>query len=389
MSRLTEAVRRAGGDSAIEAPSEPTPSGDAATTFPSEIADDASEVTPLMAMPPSAVPPSAMPPSAMPPVAMPPFATPLASRSSAAISSSAVEAEVPVEHDPKRQRTLVKAASRAGSHNHEGGGRQMTEQPPNETTIREADGAPGVFSAFKAELLERLVVPNGAPPGMVEEYRKLAAALHHAQLAHGTKLIMVTSASPSEGKTLTACNLALTLSQSYQRHVLLVDADLRKPSVHEVFGVENSVGLLDALRENADDEDRNVQLVEVSSRLELLLSGGVTSDPMRLLTSSMLRALLRDAREAFDWVIIDTPPAAFLPDCNLLAASVDATLLVVRAFVTPYPLVQRVVEAVGHDKIIGVVLNQAEQTPTPGYYGYGYGYGYGYRRGIYGDSPTK
>jgi capsular exopolysaccharide synthesis family protein len=252
------------------------------------------------------------------------------------------------------------------------------------------DGQLAVFTEYNKKLVERLVVPGGAPHQMIEEYRKLAAALHHAQLAHGTKVIMVTSASPGEGKTLTASNLALTLSQSYQRHVLLIDADLRKPTVHEVFAVENAAGLIDALRESPDKTDRHVPLVQVSSRLELLLSGGVTPDPMSLLTSETLRALLKDASEAFDWVIVDTPPAAFLPDCNLMSSAVDAALIVVRAFVTPYPLVQRVVEAVGHDKVLGVVLNHAEQSPGSGYYGYGYGYnygGYGYYGG--GLAPSK
>ncbi len=248
-----------------------------------------------------------------------------------------------------------------------------------------------VFTEFNKKLVERLVVPNGAPHTMIEEYRKLAAALHHAQLAHGTKVIMVTSASPGEGKTLTASNLALTLSQSYQRHVLLIDADLRKPTVHSVFGVENSAGLIDALRQGPEKTDRHVPLVQVSTRLELLLSGGVTPDPISLLTSDTLRGLLKDAAEAFDWVIVDTPPAAFLPDCNLMSSAVDAALIVVRAFVTPYPLVQRVVEAVGHDKVLGVVLNHAEQSPQSGYYGYGYGYGYnsyGYGYSGGGLNPT-
>jgi capsular exopolysaccharide synthesis family protein len=269
------------------------------------------------------------------------------------------------------------------------GGRVQTDS--NGRRVREQRGsatapeAPlALFTEFNKKLIERLVVPNGAPHMMIEEYRKLAAALHHAQLAHGTKVIMVTSASPGEGKTLTASNLALTLSQSYQRHVLLIDADLRKPTVHEVFGVDNSTGLIDALREAPDKADRHVPLVQVSTRLELLVSGGVTPDPMSLLTSDALRALLKDAAETFDWVIVDTPPAAFLPDCNLMSSAVDAALVVVRAFVTPYPLVQRVIESVGHDKVLGVVLNHAEQSPASGYYGYGYGYNYG---GYYGTLP--
>ena len=255
-------------------------------------------------------------------------------------------------------------------------------RPLDHRTERADRTAPAVFTDFNEKLIERLVVPDGAPQTMIEEYRKLAAALHHAQLAHGTKIIMVTSASPGEGKTLTASNLALTLSRSYERHVLLIDADLRKPTVHEVFGLQNSSGLLDALRDTPAKSDRQVPLVQVSARLKLLLSGGITPDPMSLLTSDAIRALLKDAAEAFDWVIVDTPPAAFLPDCNLLASAVDAALIVVRAFTTPYPLVQRVIESVGHEKIIGVVLNHAEQAPSSGYYGYAYG-------GYYGVAPTK
>src|SRR3954466_13021805 len=147
-------------------------------------------------------------------------------------------------------------------------GRVQEQKPP---PAHGPDGQLSVFTEFNKKLVERLVVPNGAPHTMIEEYRKLAAALHHAQLAHGTRVIMVTSASPGEGKTLTASNLALTLSQSYQRHVLLIDADLRKPSVHDVFGVENAAGLIDALRQSPEKTERHVPLVQVSTRLELLL----------------------------------------------------------------------------------------------------------------------
>jgi capsular exopolysaccharide synthesis family protein len=345
MSRLTEALKRAnGGGSALVTPTVDTSAP--IDTFPLE-ADAAEPIHPIF------------------------------------------EDEAPPQSD---ERTLTLRADSTGHRvqaDHSGGrvqtdsnGRRVREQRGTAT----APEAPlALFTEFNKKLIERLVVPNGAPHTMIEEYRKLAAALHHAQLAHGTKVIMVTSASPGEGKTLTASNLALTLSQSYQRHVLLIDADLRKPTVHEVFGVENASGLIDALRET-DKTDRHVPLVQVSTRLELLLSGGVTPDPMSLLTSDALRALLKDASETFDWVIVDTPPAAFLPDCNLMSSAVDAALIVVRAFVTPYPLVQRVIESVGHDKILGVVLNHAEQSPAAGYYGYGYGYSYG---GYYGTLAPK
>lgn len=252
--------------------------------------------------------------------------------------------------------------------------------------VRTADprGTTTVSSTVNAKVIERIATPGGAPPMMTEEYRRVAAVLHHAQMAQGTKVLMVTSACPGEGKTLTATNLALTLSQSYERRVLLIDADLRKPALHDLFDLKNTSGLLDALRSDPAKGDRSVPVVQLFSRLHVLLTGGVPPDPVSLLTSDALHSLVKDSAEAFDWVILDTPPAAFLPDCKLLSTIVHATVLVVRAFATPYPLVQQVVEAVGHDKIVGVVLNHSEHARNSsyyysgyGYYGYGYGYGYG------------
>jgi Mrp family chromosome partitioning ATPase len=93
---------------------------------------------------------------------------------------------------------------------------------------------------------------------------------------------------------------------------------------------------------------------------------------MSLLVSPAMRQLLDDAKQSFDWVVVDTPPIAILPDANLLAAMIDTTLLVVSAQSTPYPMVQRAAEAVGHARILGVVLNRAELAGLPtshGYYG--------------------
>ena len=258
-----------------------------------------------------------------------------------------------------------------------GGRERRARQDRNVESGRPRDRSPVATAGLNKAAMERLAITGGAPPIMSEEYRRAAAALHHAQMAHGTRVLMVTSACPGEGKTLTSANLALTLSQSYERRVLLIDADLRKPALHNLFDVENVAGLVDALRAGAANIERPVPVLQVTPRLQLLLSGGVPRDPMSLLTSDALRALLKDSAEVFDWVIVDTPPAAFLPDCKLLSSLVDAALLVVRAFVTPYPLVQQVVDAVGHDKVLGVVLNHAEHAPNGSYY-YDYAYYGGY-----------
>ena len=101
---------------------------------------------------------------------------------------------------------------------------------------------------FAADVLDKIVVGDQADAGLVEQYRRVAAVLHHAQLQRGVRSVMVASAVAAEGKTLTATNVALTLSHSFDRRVLLIDADLRRPSVHEMFGLPNEHGLIDSLQ---------------------------------------------------------------------------------------------------------------------------------------------
>jgi protein-tyrosine kinase len=225
---------------------------------------------------------------------------------------------------------------------------------------------------------EKLVTMRNVTQSTVEQYRKLAATLHHAQAERELKVVMISSAVSGDGKTLTSTNLALTLSESYRRRVLLIDADLRRPSVHRVFKVHNESGLTDSLTAAAD---RRLPLVQASSHLSLLLAGRPDSDPMSGLTSGRMRRLITEAKANFDWVLIDTPPLVLLPDANLLAAMVDGAILVIGAGKTPYKLITRAIEAVGRGRILGVVLNRVDQAHVLGGYGYGYGYGYFAPRG--------
>jgi capsular exopolysaccharide synthesis family protein len=216
----------------------------------------------------------------------------------------------------------------------------------------------------------KVVVMADVPAVAIEQYRRLAASLHHAQFERQTKVLMITSASPGEGKTLTSTNLALTLSESYRRTVLLIDADLRRPSLHHVFKVPNVVGLSNALK---SDIDHRLPVIQISANLTLLTAGRPDSDPMSGLTSDRMRRIVEEAAARFDWVIIDTPPVGFLSDANLLVAMVDAALFVVRAGKSPYRLIQRALDAIGRDRVLGVVLNAVEENvDDAGYYYYGY-----------------
>jgi len=227
---------------------------------------------------------------------------------------------------------------------------------------------------------ERLVLSASRHPGLAERYRRLAATLHHAQGLQSLKTVMVASAGPGEGKTLTATNLALTFAESFKRRVLLVDADLRRPSLHEVFQVPNLVGLTEGLR---SQQEQKLPIHQVTEHLSFLPAGRPDPDPMAALTSARMRQVLSEASAAFDWVILDTPPVGVLTDASLLAAMVDSVLLVVRAGSTPYHVVDRASQALGRERVLGIVLNATEGTTHGGYYHYD---DY-YSRGPYSSPP--
>jgi protein-tyrosine kinase len=189
-----------------------------------------------------------------------------------------------------------------------------------------------------------------------DNYHKLAASLHQSQRERGTKVVMVASAAPGEGKSLTVANLARTLGQSYRRRVLAVDADLRLPVLHNLFGVPNERGLIEAL----DDPGADPEWIEVGGQVALLPAGHCPDEPLGALTSPGMREVLAIGARNFDWVIVDTPPVLLLPDSELVASMVDGVLFVVGANETDYRLAARAADAIGRQRILGVVLNKVD-----------------------------
>jgi capsular exopolysaccharide synthesis family protein len=229
-------------------------------------------------------------------------------------------------------------------------------------------------------LAGKLVILPDARPALVEQYRKLAATLHFAQTERTVKTIMISSSIAGEGKTFTASNLALTLSHSYQRRVLLIDADLRRPTVHTVFHIPNVYGLTDELQR---DVEQMPPMIELTPRLSVITAGRPDLDPMSGLISARMRWIMEQAAKDFDWVIVDTPPVGILSDAKLLAGMVDAALLVVAAGSTPFELIKRATETLGRQHILGVVLNRVTDRMESGGYNY-----YGYH-GAYGGYGKK
>jgi capsular exopolysaccharide synthesis family protein len=180
------------------------------------------------------------------------------------------------------------------------------------------------------------------------------------------KTVMITSAVPQEGKTLTLVNLALTLSESYERRVLVIDADLRCPSMHMLLDISNERGLSEALRDN----HQPLPFISVSGRLSALTAGHPGPRPLARLTSTQMAEVVTKSAAEFDWVLIDTPPVGVLPDAQVLARLAGAVLFVIRAGSTPAAAVQRAIGELGPDSIIGTVLNHVDEryVPEAGYY---------------------
>jgi protein-tyrosine kinase len=257
---------------------------------------------------------------------------------------------------------------------------QKVDRAGSETPANPAAPAPErLFERFDARVVEKIVIDRRMDASCREQYRRLAGVLHDAQAERRIQVVMVASAVAGEGKTLTTANLALTLSSSYRKRVLVIDGDLRGPVQHRLFRIESSSGLVDSLDAPADAK---IIVRQVTPMLALLPGGRPSADPMAGLISDRMRRLIEEAREFFDWVIIDTPPLMLLPDANLLAAIVDGALLVVRAESTPHAMVKRAVDAIGKARILGVVLNRATVDPHCGYSQYD-----SYSSGTY-NAPT-
>jgi protein-tyrosine kinase len=230
------------------------------------------------------------------------------------------------------------------------------------TWILESSSTEPVTAKWK----EWLVSSQG-DPAIVEQFRKLAATLLHGQRESQLKVIMITSAVPGEGKTLTTLNIALVLAESYKRRVLLIDADLRRPRLSEAASLTASEGLGGLLKA---PEDRKATLTQFSEYLWFLPAGRPDPEPLSGLTSPRMQHLLEEAAERFDWVIVDTPPVAAAADAGLLGAMVDATVFVIRAGHTPYPAVQQAIETLGRDRIFGIVLNGVDSSQYDTYSAY-------------------
>jgi protein-tyrosine kinase len=221
--------------------------------------------------------------------------------------------------------------------------------------------------------LDRHLVAALAPQSLAaEQYRSLRTRIKRAENGRAVRVIVVTSPNKGDGKSLTAANLALTMAQEFQQRVLLIDADLRRPAVHGLFGVQERPGLADVLLGAADLNEALVNVEE--HHLTLLPAGAIPGHPAELLGSASMRRLLDTLRTRFDRILIDMPPVAPLADLHIVAPMVDGLLMIVRAGVTPRPAIERALAGLDMSKVLGLVLNESggNAADTTTYRDYGY-----------------
>lgn len=215
--------------------------------------------------------------------------------------------------------------------------------------------------------LDKHLVSLTAPASFAaEQYQGLRLTIERIGRARTMQVIAVTSPGAGEGKTLTSINLAGALANGNEARVLLIDADLRRPAVAGQLGLTDSPGLADVLT------DEGTQLAQVVQRidpfnLDVVTAGTAKTAIHQLLRSSRLDGMLRDARERYDFIVIDTPPLLPVFDSALLAKASDGVLMIVSANQTPRKLLGEALNLLDPAKVLGIVFNR-DARPLFGYY---------------------
>lgn len=233
----------------------------------------------------------------------------------------------------------------------------------------------------------RLIANTDKKSPVSEAYRTIRTNIQFSQTGEDLKVIMVTSSMQAEGKTSTVANLGVVMAQAGHK-VLIVDADMRNPSQHKVFGTTNR-GVSNIISGGATVNDCLVA-TEVEN-LHLLPAGPVAPNPSEILGSKRAFDLIVGLKPYYDFIIIDAPPVLPVTDACIIGGKADGTILLVKSAGVP---LEGVVEAKKRldqagAKMLGVVLNRVEV--HSGKYGYGHGYGYGYYSyyGEHGESGDK
>lgn len=199
-----------------------------------------------------------------------------------------------------------------------------------------------------------------------EAFRLLAVRLRHLRRDRPLKKVLITSSIPQEGKSTCSANLACSLALRAQQRVLLLEGDVRRPSLGHMFGLLNRPGICEYLREEQGLED-SIYFLD-GPGLWFMPAGSSPSNPLELLQSGKVATLVNQLADLFDWVIIDSPPLLPLADTSVWSRLADGILLVARQGKSEKRQLQRALDAVESQKLIGALLNSSNSAPHTDYY---------------------
>ena len=231
---------------------------------------------------------------------------------------------------------------------------KLVEKQPESAAIREL--------IRKGDVNDKLVVLTAADSLDAENFRHLRAQIVFPKSGQRQRLLMVTSALPDEGKTYVATNLAVSIALGIHEHVLLVDADFRRPAIHQIFGYPNASGLQEHLTGKMQLND--LIIPTKIDKLSILPAGTEPPNPSEVLSSEIMQETLKELKAHYEdrFIIIDTTPTQIASEASVLANYVDGIILVVMAQKTHRALIQTSIDSLGRKKILGMVFNGYEKS---------------------------
>ena len=236
--------------------------------------------------------------------------------------------------------------------------------------VREKEASGAIKTVFTNKEIDKNMVSLLEPQSFeAEQFKHLRTNILFPVSGKPPRLIMVTSALPDEGKSFVSANLAVSIAQNINEHVLLIDCDVRCPSIHKIFGFGDMPGLSEYL--NKDTPLSSFLLKTDINKLTILPGGIPPQNPAELMSSNQMAELLKEIKSRYSdrYIIVDSPPPHLTSETNVIARQVDGIVLVVKAGSTRRELLEELVEMMGKEKVLGVVINWFDMSAVK-YYGH-------------------